>query len=378
MNNSLDVVFCNLLRVTLGLSHEFPYNLSDKDWNMLFLMAKQQTLLGVVYNAFSQLPKESQPSRLIAIRWSGAAEMVRGVNRLMNQEAARYTNLFKEKGIKSVILKGQANARLYPDPLSRQAGDIDIWIPGGYEGVARLLLEMGLISEKSFVDDKIHHIGFRNENNIEIEVHHKASSDILFRNKEFQELLLEEIDNAMLAPEGFYVPSIRFALLMQLVHLQHHFFYGGLGLRQYTDYYMLLKHSTESDREYVWKCIKRFGLGCACSAVMGLLEIVFELPREQMLCAPSKKRGLRLYKMAFDGGNFGKHAQKEKGGFLLKRWLMRRIHALQWFSFDPLNVILREICYWKDTISLIPVRIRHRRISLRHHDQEKNVMETLK
>ena len=94
--------------MALGLSHEFPYNLSDKDWNALFLMAKQQTLLGIVYNAFSQHPKELQPSRLIAIRWSGAAEMVRGVNRLMNQEAARYTKLFKEKGIKSVILKGQA------------------------------------------------------------------------------------------------------------------------------------------------------------------------------------------------------------------------------------------------------------------------------
>ncbi|MBR6943396.1 MAG: nucleotidyltransferase family protein [Fibrobacter sp.] len=378
MKDSLDTLFCKLLRVALGLSHEFPNNLSDNDWNALFLMAKQQTLLGVLYNAFSQLPKESLPSRVVAIRWSGAAEMVRGVNRLMNQEAARYTQLFNKKGVKSVILKGQANARLYPDPLSRQAGDIDIWIPGGYDSVARILLEMRLISEKLFVDDKIHHIGFRNENNIDVEVHHKASSDILFRNKEFQELLLNEIDNVTLAPEGFYVPSIRFALLMQLVHLQHHFFYGGLGLRQYMDYYILLRHSTESDREYVWKCIKRFGLRYACSAVMGVLEKVFELPHEQMLCAPSKKRGLRLYKMAFDGGNFGKYAQTKNNVCFLKRWLKRRIHALQWFSFDPPNAFLREFQYWKNAISLIPVRIRHRRIALCHHDQEKKVLETLK
>jgi hypothetical protein len=112
--------------------------------------------------------------------------------------------------------------------------------------------------------------------------------------------------------------------------------------------------------------------------VMGVLEKVFELPREQMLCEPSKKRGLCLYKMAFDGGNFGKHAQKKKDEFVLKRWMKDRVHAIQWITFDPLNAFLREIHYWKNTISLIPVRIRHRRIALQNHDQEKNVMETLK
>ena len=42
------------------------------------------------------------------------------------------------------MLKGLANARLYPEPLSRQSGDIDIWVPCGCDKVERLLLGMGL------------------------------------------------------------------------------------------------------------------------------------------------------------------------------------------------------------------------------------------
>lgn len=365
MLESLDIVFCQLIRVGLGLLREFPYKLDETEWNALLLMAKQQTVQGIIYNSISLLPKDSRPPRTLTMRLSMTVETIRGQNLLMNQEAARYTQLFENRGVRSVILKGQANARLYPDPLSRQAGDIDIWIPGDFDAVANTLLDMGLISKLNPHERRIHHIGFRTEKNIEIEVHHNLASGVLFRNRAFQKLLLSEIDNAVLTPEGFYSPSIRFALLMQLAHLQHHFFYGGLGLRQYMDYYMLLTHSTKADREYVWRYIRKFALGHACAAVMGLLEKVFGLSRELMLCPPDSKRGIRLYKLAFSGGNFGKYAPKKaQKEFVLKSWFLRRMHAIQWFSFDPLNTVLREVMYWKITLSLIPERIRRRKITL--------------
>ena len=39
----------------------------------------------------------------------------------------------------TAILKGQANARLYPDKHARQPGDVDIWVEGGRERVLALL-----------------------------------------------------------------------------------------------------------------------------------------------------------------------------------------------------------------------------------------------
>lgn len=366
MKESLDVIFCKLLRIGLGMSQDFPYKLEEPEWKIIFSMAKKQTVQGIIYNSILRLPKDLRPPRALTMRLSMTVESIRGQNLLMNQEAARYTKLFAGKNIRCVILKGPANARLFPNPLLRQAGDIDIWVPGGYDNVLDLLLDLELISKINPDEKRLHHIGFRNENKIEIEIHHKPANGIAFRNKAFQKLLLSEIENVSPSPEGFYSPSIRFALLMQIAHLQQHF-YGGLGLRQYMDYYMLLTHSTKEDREYAWKCMKKFALGHACAAVMALLEKAFGLSRDFMLCSPDEKRGMRLYNLAFSGGNFGKYAPKNENvtkGFVLKRWFFKRLLALRWFSFDPFNTVVREILYWKSTISLMPERIRRRKIFL--------------
>lgn len=364
MKYSLEDMFCKLLRVALGLSQDFPYTPTEQEWQSLFTMAQQQSVLSVVYNAFARLPEESRPPRQLRLRYAAFVESKRGRNLLMNQDAARYTRLFEERGCRSVILKGQANARLYPDTLSRQAGDIDIWVPGGYDKVKQLLIDTGLILDDDHSPKVFRHIGFKNENGIEVEVHHRPSEN-LFRNREFQEVLLAEFENSTLTPEGFYAPSIRFALIMQLQHLYYHYTSEGVGFRHLMDYFVLLTHSTEADREFAWAKIKRFSLGHACAGVMWVLGKVFALPREQMLCPPDKRRGMRLYRETLEGGNFGRSAPRNQGKrSTLTRWFKNRLREFSWLGFDPLNTVLGEIYYWRNTISLIPERIKRRKMFL--------------
>lgn len=364
MKESLDVVFCHLLRFALGVSQVFPYKPTEEEWQKLFKMAKQQTVQGVFFDAISRLPVEQRPPRRLTMHLSFITEAIRGKNRQMNQESARYTQLFVGQGVQCIVLKGQANARLYPDPLSRQAGDIDIWVPGGYDKVENLLLDMGLISERKGSYKVFRHISFRNENDIEIEIHHRPTES-MFRNKELQEVLLAELKNSTLVLEGFYSPSIRFALIMQLQHLYYHCVNEGVGFRHFMDYFILLTHSSDDDRKFVWDKIRRFGLTKACAGIMWVLEKTFGLSRELMLCAPDEKRGLRLYKNTIIGGNFGRSdPQKKKASHSLKHWFNKRKRSLSWFFFDPLNTTLHEIRYWRDSISLIPERIKRRKLFL--------------
>ena len=364
MKDSLDIAFCRLLQVALGVTHDFPYTPSEDEWQSLFQMAKQQCVLGVAYNAIPLLPQGSRPPRRIILNWSGAAETMRGANRLINQEAARYTSLFAEHGLRSAILKGAANARLYPDPLSRQCGDIDIWVPGGREKLNTLLLDMGVIS-KAWTFEKIsRHIGFQSDNGVHIEVHYRAA-DVLHRNKEFQAMLNAELEDTALTPEGFYSPSIRFALIMQLEHLYSHCLLGGVGLKQYMDYFILLMHSTEADRAFAWQQVQKFHLVHACAAIMNVLERVFALPRGLMLCSPDAKRGMRLYRLTMAGGNFGRYdPDRVDRRHVFRRWFIDRVHALQWITFDPLDAILRECRYWRNTFRLMPERLRRRKVGL--------------
>ena len=118
---------------------------TETEWTALYQTARKQSLTGVVYTAVARLDKAQQPPMALAMQWLSEAETISGLNQLLNREAARLTRLFADEGRQTAILKGQANARLYPDKLSRQPGDIDIWVEGGKDSVIALLEQMRLI-----------------------------------------------------------------------------------------------------------------------------------------------------------------------------------------------------------------------------------------
>lgn len=123
-----------LLRIAVG-AQDSVFNggqkLTDEQWDLVHVEALRQLLAGVAYGAIAKLPQAMRPSLDLIFQWASEAETVKGHNVLLNKEAARLTQLFKEQGVKSAVLKGPANARLYPNPYARQAGDIDIWVEGG-------------------------------------------------------------------------------------------------------------------------------------------------------------------------------------------------------------------------------------------------------
>lgn len=367
---SLSEPFYKILQVALGASQDFLFTLSDGEWQELHVMAKQQSVLGVAYDGIARLPQEKRPPKELTLRWSCIAESIRGMNEKMNREAARITRLFEEHGRRSVILKGQANARLYPNPLARQAGDIDIWIPGGFRGVVDFLKEHGLVSDEKNLRNFFHHVGLKGEGGIPVEVHYTISG-IPFRDKELKAFLLDEVRHSVMVPEGFYSPTIKFALVMQLAHLQQHFFSKGLGLRQYMDYYELLLHSTDTERREAVAVMRRLSMMRACGGVMWLLGHVFGLDESLMLCRPDEWRGRRLLRQVMQGGNFGQYS-KESRLRGIPRWFNDRLRMLRWLPFDPVNVLFKELRYWRATIFLIPARIRKRELFLsRTRDEQK-------
>ena len=173
-----------------------------EEWSEFYQMAGIQSVTGVCFTAFPRLTKAQQPPVELMVRWMGEAEDIRRMNELQNQEAARLTRLFTEAGRRSAILKGQANARLYPDRLSRQVGDIDIWVEGGKKGVVALLMELGLVTElgSTSVDGKptasYHHVHLPpTKDHIIVEVHIRPSSGNFnpFTNRRLQRWLEQEI-----------------------------------------------------------------------------------------------------------------------------------------------------------------------------------------
>lgn len=347
---------------------------TEAEWTALYRMAKQQSLTGVVYTAVARLAREQQPPTALAMQWASEAETIRGLNGLLNSEAARLTKLFADKGRRSAILKGQANARLYPDPMSRQPGDIDIWVEGGRESVIGLLRKMGLVDElaRTGLEGKdslsYHHVHLLpNEKGVTVEVHFRPSSGNYnpITNRRLQRWAEQEIQQTTTVPEGFNVPSMQFALVMQLAHIQHHFLDEGIGLRQVCDYCLLLQHSTEEDRKAVADALERFGLRRTAGALMWLLGEVLHLDTGLMLCEADSLRGGRMLHRVMEGGNFGYYSQTARYS-VWQRFFRTRWYRLKMMRFDFWEMLWREVSYWKTIFTTIPERIRYRTLSLRN------------
>ena len=366
--------FFALLRSTMT-GEQFDSVPTAEGWSEFYQMAGIQSVTGVCFTAFPRLPKAQQPPVELMVRWMGEAEDIRRMNELQNQEAARLTRLFTEAGRRSAILKGQANARLYPDRLSRQVGDIDIWVEGGKKGVVALLMELGLVTElgSTSVDGKptasYHHVHLRpTKDHIVVEVHFRPSSGNFnpFTNRRLQRWLEQEIGSSCQpVDEGFNVPSVRFALMMQLSHVQRHFLVEGIGLRHVCDYYWLLKNSTEEDRREVASHLSSFGLRYTASALMWVLHEVLHLDEDLMLCPPDSYRGEWMLREIMAGGNFGHHAGREKHG-TLRRVMEGRLRHLKLMRFDFWEEFWVEVNFCKAVITTLPTRIRYRTLSLRN------------
>ena len=343
-------------------SQPFDTPLNDDDWRWLYQTARRQSMVGVCYTDREDMPMD------LAIDWATQAETVRGMNALQYQEAARLTKLFDEAGRRSAILKGQANARLYPDPFSRQPGDIDIWVEGGKQSVMALLADLHLTSPQdtpSCYDVRL----ATNERGVIVEVHFRPSSGNFnpLTNRRLQQWLEREILNTATVEQGFHVPSIRFALTMQLAHVQRHFLARGVGLRHVCDYYVLLNNSTEEDRREVASHLGSFGLRRGAAALMWVLVEVLHLDERLMLCQPDSYRGEWMLREIMAGGNFGSYGKENQSFFQNRIASLTRCLRMMRFSFR--EMIWLNLMVWTDLVLSIPKRIRRGHWSLVKADE---------
>ena len=111
----------------------FP--LSAEEWERVFILARQQTVTGIAFRGLDYLPEESAPPMVVAAKWMAHADRIEQSNRIKNGTVAKLYGHFASVGVEAVLQKGQGVAAMYPEPLLRECGDIDLYFPG-HDGVS--------------------------------------------------------------------------------------------------------------------------------------------------------------------------------------------------------------------------------------------------
>ena len=241
--DSNQLVFFSLLRSGLW---EQPARLSgwgDIDFNAVYELADNQSVVGLVAAGLEHVQdrKVTKPQALPFLKRVFGLE---SRNAEMNRFIADLYSKLREKGIYSLLVKGQGVAQSYERPLWRSPGDVDMLLDEkNYQKAKAFLLPLA-----SFVDheysDRIHlaltidswtvelHGSMRSSRLGRVNACIDSAQDDTFRNGHVR--VWENGDTDV------FLPAVDNDIIFVFTHILQHFFAGGIGLRQICDWCRLL------------------------------------------------------------------------------------------------------------------------------------------
>ena len=302
--------FQELLQISIGYIDSFSREPTGEEWAALYKESEKQSVSGFMLAGLERLPDEQRPPKELLLQWIGVGQMIEMQNKQVNKRCVDITNVFANSGFRSCILKGQGNGLMYPNPMFRQSGDIDIWIDGNKDDIVKLVHSY---YPKANVTE--HHIEFPIYGDVEVEVHYKPAVAVSVkydnRLREFWEDQKEkQFANKRNLADGvgeITVPTVEFNIVYQMAHMMKHFFSEGLGMRHVIDYYYVLHsaHKTGMAINKYSDTFSRLGMKRFACAMMWVLKEMCGMTKEWMICNEDEKRGQLLLGEIMAGGNFG-------------------------------------------------------------------------
>ena len=137
-----------------------------------------------------------------------------------------------------------------------------------------------------------------------------------------------------------------------MVHIYRHIFSEGIGLRQLLDYYHILLHTTQKQREEAFETLKRLGMKALSGGVMYVMRECFAMDQEYYLCPVNERHGRLLLKEMLVAGNFGQYDNRIQlngkdewvsNGFIQ---LKRNLRFLRYYPSEVLWSPVWKLWHW--------------------------------
>jgi len=354
----IETIF-SYIRFTLSEGKEPFTAFDDLDWEELYDFAKKQTLVGVLFAGIGMLPKERRPEKKLLVKWYMQTERIRNKNKDRNADSVTVYNRFKKDGFRGCVLKGQGIAMLYPDPMVRISGDVDIWVDADKQKIFDYVNGLFPGSKQRMI-----HVEFPIVKGTEVEVHYTPSYMYApWSDKRLQAWFRKEAEaqfaHLIELPEGageVCVPTLSFNRIFILSHIYKHLFSEGIGLRQLMDYYYVLKcgFSGEENR-HDRAVLKQLGMRKFAGAVVYVLQKVFGLQEEYCIVEPNQEDGEFLLSEIIQSGNFGKYDERygltknESVGHRYFRITRRNMHFVTSYPSEALCEPVRRtwLFFWR-------------------------------
>lgn len=342
----------NWLRYVLNPHTDMP---EVKEWPALMSFAEKQALIGIC------LPEEC-PDNLpkdLLLQWIGQVQLIEQQNKLLNKRVGQLFGVLEKEGFQCCLLKGQGNAEMYPNPLRRCSGDIDVWIDADEGTVYQYVKKLFPDAEVSY---KHIHLPIFKDAPVDVHV-----TPLKFYSGLYQKRLQQWIEQnegkqfehrirLLDTNRDVSVPTPLFNAVYQLGHMLIHLFDEGLGLRQVVDYFYVLNglEDSEKEREELVSTVKAFGMYRFARAIMWIENSALGLSFERCFVQPDERKGEQLLEDILEGGNFGHYSKRYNGktGFYY-RGFVEAWRDMKLLSFAPCEGVARLISKFRSAVKHI-------------------------
>ena len=313
--------YLDFIRFAIGSLPDVPGSAKEIDWADFFEFCLRQGIVGIVFDGVER--SGLTVPRGVLFQWIGIVENIKATNLMLDQRSERMSHFWASRGYRSCILKGQANATMYPKPQLRSPGDIDIWVdePKCLEVNVEKIIQ---IAQSKAPDGlfSLHHVTMPVYDDTSVEVHYRpVFLDNWWKDRKLQKYINKVRDaqfgNEVTLNDGASKVNRltdEFNAVFLLLHMWHHLLSTRNNLKQLIDYYYLLKRGFSNEqKEKIGKLFHEFGVQKYARGIMWIEQSVLGLEKQYLLVEPDNKVGqLLLNEMMRYGEKFDENQGKLK------------------------------------------------------------------
>ncbi len=236
------------------------------NWPEVLTLAQKQGVRGLVMEALQKIKaasdekaQNSEATSSIERTFPSKSELMQlyaqtlAVEKHYTQHKAwamQVAEMWKRKGLRTIVFKGMAHSRYYTEPSHREFGDFDCYLlnaegQAGYQEGNDVAREAGLNVDDGWY--KHSHIGYKGltiENHQYFTAARRGGVD-----KALNRYLVEQIGDGQdleeMASTGIYTLPLEAEGLFLLYHSQLHFLVEGINLRHFVDWAFWIKANQE-------------------------------------------------------------------------------------------------------------------------------------
>lgn len=312
LNKSLQA-FLALVRAGLWEKEVRLVPYGSLDFSAILDLAEEQSVVGLVAAGVEHVT-DGRPAKKDVLQFIGRVTQLEQRNQAMNYFIGVLVDKMREAGIYTVLVKGQGVAQCYERPLWRACGDVDLYLDAENYQKAKAFLT--LLAEHVDEEDASRlHLGMTIDSWV-VELHGTMDTEISIRINR----ALAEVQKDVFANGGVRIwnndavkvslPSADNDVFIIFTHFIDHFYVGGVGLRQISDWCRLLwTYRNEIDRNLLEARLKEMGLTEEWKAFAAFAVEYLGMPVEAIPMYEDshkyRRKARKICDLVIETGNFG-------------------------------------------------------------------------